>query len=172
MQSAGFRALPTYAVIQPVHGILTMAKEGNMAPGLTSGLDRQLHVEQYTEVNLPLPPKAKLRHETTVKKIYDKGFVVVLWSLCVNRTVPGWTVSPVIQASYARELANLVNRLGEDHFALGNDIEGVGPNLAVNSYAHVRAVISALEEARLGDAVIEKVAYANYARVLKEALKA
>ncbi len=106
------------------------------------------------------------------KKIAAKGGVVGLWALGVNRPVPGWNVSPGNQASYARELASLVNRLGADHVALGTDIEGVGPNWAVNSYAHVRAVIGSLEEAGLGDAVIEKVAHANYARVLKEALKA
>ena len=78
MHSAGFRALPTYAVIPPVNGILTMAKEGKMAPGLTFGLDRLLHGEQYTEVKRPLPPKAKLRHETTVKKIFDKGKNAIL----------------------------------------------------------------------------------------------
>ncbi len=55
---------------------------------------------------------------------------------------------------------------------MGTDIEGVGRNWAVNSYAHVRTVVTALEEAKLGDSVIERVAYANYARVLKAALSA
>jgi membrane dipeptidase len=106
------------------------------------------------------------------KKIASKGGVVGLWALGVNRAVPGWTVAPGNQASYARQLADLVNKLGADHVAMGTDIEGVGRNWAVNTYAHVRAVVTALEDAKLGDSVIERVAYANYARVLKAALKA
>ncbi|HLU68363.1 MAG TPA: SDR family NAD(P)-dependent oxidoreductase [Kofleriaceae bacterium] len=78
MHSGGFVALPTYAVIPPVNGILTMAKEGKMAPGLSFGLDRLLHGEQYTELRRPLPPKATLRHETRVKSIWDKGKNAVL----------------------------------------------------------------------------------------------
>jgi membrane dipeptidase len=105
------------------------------------------------------------------KKIAEKGGVVGLWALGVNRAVPGWTVAPGNQASYARQLADLVNKLGADHVAMGTDIEGVGPNWAVNSYAHLRSVVAALEEAKLGDSVIERVAYANYARVLKAVLK-
>jgi 3-hydroxyacyl-CoA dehydrogenase/3a,7a,12a-trihydroxy-5b-cholest-24-enoyl-CoA hydratase len=78
MHSSGFVALPTYAVIPPVNGILTMAKEGNMAPGLSFGLDRLLHGEQYTELRRPLPARAVLRHKTVVKDIWDKGKNAVL----------------------------------------------------------------------------------------------
>jgi membrane dipeptidase len=106
------------------------------------------------------------------KKIAAKGGVVGLWALGVNRAVPGWTVAPGNPPSYARALADLVDRLGADHVALGTDIEGVGPNWAVNSYAHARAVIDALEQAKLSPSVIERVACGNYARVLKETLKA
>jgi 3-hydroxyacyl-CoA dehydrogenase/3a,7a,12a-trihydroxy-5b-cholest-24-enoyl-CoA hydratase len=78
MHSAGFKALPTFAVIPPVSGILNMAKEGKMAPGLKFGLERLLHGEQYTEVKRPLPPRAKLTHKTEVKSIWDKGKNAVL----------------------------------------------------------------------------------------------
>ncbi len=54
--------------------------------------------------------------------------------------------------------------------AIGSDIEGVGRNFAVNDYAQVREVIEALETLKLPASVIEKVAFANYARVLKAAL--
>jgi 3-hydroxyacyl-CoA dehydrogenase/3a,7a,12a-trihydroxy-5b-cholest-24-enoyl-CoA hydratase len=78
LHSGGFKALPTYAVVPPVAGILNMAKEGKMAPGLAFGLDRLLHGEQYTELKRPLPPKAKLTHKTQVKHIWDKGKNAVL----------------------------------------------------------------------------------------------
>ena len=65
MHPDGFRALPTYAVVPAVNGILTMAQaRASMAPGLNFGLDRLLHGEQYTELKRPLPPKAKLTHKT------------------------------------------------------------------------------------------------------------
>ena len=35
---------------------MKMAMEGKQAPGLSYGLDRILHGEQYTEVIRPLPP--------------------------------------------------------------------------------------------------------------------
>jgi 3-hydroxyacyl-CoA dehydrogenase/3a,7a,12a-trihydroxy-5b-cholest-24-enoyl-CoA hydratase len=78
LHSGGFKALPTFAVVPPVSGILNMAKEGKMAPGLAFGLDRLLHGEQYTEVKRPLPAKAKLTHKTQVKQIWDKGKNAVL----------------------------------------------------------------------------------------------
>jgi membrane dipeptidase len=106
------------------------------------------------------------------KKIAAKGGVIGLWTLGLQRYNAKWPVAPRDYAAYARELAALVGKLGPDHVALGTDIEGVGENWAVNSYEHVRGVIQVLEEAKLASSVIEKVAYANYARVLKAALKA
>jgi membrane dipeptidase len=108
----------------------------------------------------------------SAKKIAAKGGVVGLWALGLQRPSHGWNVAPGNQASYARALAELVNKLGADHVAMGTDIEGVGPGWALNSYAHVRSVVGLLEQAKLDSATIEKVAYANYARVLKAALKA
>jgi 3-hydroxyacyl-CoA dehydrogenase/3a,7a,12a-trihydroxy-5b-cholest-24-enoyl-CoA hydratase len=69
----GFQALPTYAVVPVVNGILDMGRRGETAPGLNFGLDRILHGEQYTELLRPLPAKQKLTHRARVKAIYDKG---------------------------------------------------------------------------------------------------
>jgi 3-hydroxyacyl-CoA dehydrogenase/3a,7a,12a-trihydroxy-5b-cholest-24-enoyl-CoA hydratase len=68
-----FQALPTYAVVPVVNSILEMGKRGESAPGLAFGLDRVLHGEQYTEVLAPWPAKAKLKHRSRIKAIYDKG---------------------------------------------------------------------------------------------------
>ncbi|MCP4446878.1 MAG: SDR family NAD(P)-dependent oxidoreductase [Myxococcales bacterium] len=73
MHGKGFKALPSYAVIPAVNEIITMAKEGESAPGLNFGIDKLLHGEQYTELIRPLPPHAKLTHKSSVKSIYDKG---------------------------------------------------------------------------------------------------
>jgi len=73
MHPGGFRALPTFAVVPAVNGILTMGREGKLAPGLNFGLDRLLHGEQFTEIVRPLPAKAKLVHKTRLVDIVDKG---------------------------------------------------------------------------------------------------
>ncbi|MBL9107402.1 MAG: SDR family NAD(P)-dependent oxidoreductase [Myxococcales bacterium] len=73
MHGKGFVALPTYAVIPALTGVMKAFREGHVAPGLNYGLDRLLHGEQYTELRRPLPPHAKLSHRTWVKDIFDKG---------------------------------------------------------------------------------------------------
>jgi membrane dipeptidase len=105
------------------------------------------------------------------RKIAAKGGVVGLWGFGRARPDPRWEVRQNDQFGYARELAKLVDQIGADHVAIGTDIEGVGTNWAVNTYVHVRAVVEALQAAKLPSSTIEKVAFANYARVLKAALK-
>jgi len=71
--SDGFWTLPTYGVVPAIASMLKAAMEGNMVPGLNYGLDRILHGEQYTELMVPLPPKANLKHKAKVSEIWDKG---------------------------------------------------------------------------------------------------
>ena len=104
------------------------------------------------------------------KKIAGRGGVIGLWGLGLSKPANGWSVTPRNTDAYADELAALVGKLGADHVALGTDIEGVGPNWSVNSYADVRKVIERLQQLKLGDSVIERVAFGNYARVLRSVL--
>jgi membrane dipeptidase len=107
------------------------------------------------------------------KKIAARGGVVGLWGLGLSR--PGssaWSVTARDTRAYAKELASLAGKIGADHVGLGTDIEGVGPNWAVNDYGHVRTIVDHLEEMKLEASVIERLAYGNYARVLKAVLKA
>ena len=105
------------------------------------------------------------------RKIAAKGGVVGLWGFGLSRPDALWQVRQNDQFGYARELAKLVELIGADHVAIGTDIEGVGGNWSVNTYGHVRGVVEALQAAKLAAATVEKVAFANYARVLKAALK-
>lgn len=105
------------------------------------------------------------------RKIAARGGVIGLWALGLSRPGAGWSVGARDTRAYAKELAGLVDKLGADHVALGTDIEGVGPNWAVNSYTHAREVLDHLRDLKLGASVIERVAYGNYARVLKAAMK-
>jgi len=111
------------------------------------------------------------------RKIAARGGVVGLWGLARSQPpaerTPGrgtWTVGHRDTAAYARELAHLVDWIGAEHVAIGSDIEGVGRSFSVNDYAQVREVIDALEALKLSASVVEKIAFANYARVLKAAL--
>jgi membrane dipeptidase len=112
------------------------------------------------------------------RKIADRGGVVGLWGLGLTKPAPawtagkgGWTVGPRDTQGYARELATLVDQIGRDHVAIGTDIEGVGENWSVNDYSGVRAVLDHLQALKLPSETIERVAYGNYARVLKAALR-
>jgi membrane dipeptidase len=107
------------------------------------------------------------------RKIAARGGVIGLWGLGLARPAlpgQGWSVSARDTRGYARELASLADKIGVDHVALGTDIEGVGPHWSVNSYAHVRTVIDHLRDMKIAASAIDKMAYANYARVLKAAL--
>lgn len=104
------------------------------------------------------------------KKIAARGGVVGLWGLGLSRPGRGWTVARGDTKGYARELARLADTIGPDHVAFGTDIEGMGPNWTVNDYSHVRSVVDHLSEMKLDSSVVERIAYRNYARVLKAAL--
>ena len=112
------------------------------------------------------------------KQIAAGGGVVGLWGLGLRAPGPSrtpgqgnWTVGRGDARAYARELASLVDRLGEDHVAFGTDLHGVGADWSVNDYGHVRGVVETLQAMQLRSGVVEKLAYANYVRVLKAAMR-
>lgn len=109
------------------------------------------------------------------RDIAKGGGVVGLWASGLANPAPewlrgrgGWTVGRGDTQSYARELLHLADVIGVDHVAIGSDIEGLGPSWAVNDYAGVRRVVDHLAELKAPAAAIEKLAYANYARVLRD----
>ncbi len=73
LSGKGMKVLPSFGVVPAINMVFTQAKNGVQAPGLSFGLDRVLHGEQYTEIKRPLPTHAKLTTKATVKHIYDKG---------------------------------------------------------------------------------------------------
>ena len=73
LSGRGMKVLPSFGVLPAINMVFTQAKQGLNAPGLSYGLDRVLHGEQYTELRRPLPVKAKLSTKATIKSIYDKG---------------------------------------------------------------------------------------------------
>ncbi len=89
MHGDGFKTLPTFGVIPALNMIMTLAKKGEIAPGLNYGLDRILHGEQYTEVIRPLPAKAELRHKIKIKDIWDKGKGAVVVTEIISSDADG-----------------------------------------------------------------------------------
>jgi len=73
MSGKGMKVLPSFGVVPAITMVFAQAKEGIQAPGLSFGLDRVLHGEQYTEVKRPLPTKGALTTKATIKAIFDKG---------------------------------------------------------------------------------------------------
>lgn len=68
-----FRALPTWGAMPQLNAMLAAAKSGSLVlPGMSFGLDRLLHGEQYMELKKPLPPKARLKHVFKFKEAFDK----------------------------------------------------------------------------------------------------
>lgn len=111
------------------------------------------------------------------KMIADKGGLIGLWGGALLKPGPAWaagrgswTVGLHDTQGYAREIASLVDKLGADHVAFGTDMEGLGDQWAVNDYAGVRTVLDQLQALKLSSDAIERVAFRNYARVLKAAL--
>lgn len=98
----------------------------------------------------------------TARAIAAKGGVIGLWvlSLDVGRTIEG----------YADRLAEMAEWLGENHVGFGTDINGLGPNFLLSSYAEVRRVIEHWQRQHMSASRIRKIAIGNYARTLKAAL--
>jgi membrane dipeptidase len=108
------------------------------------------------------------------KAIADRGGVVGVWGFGLERPGVGrnaWSVGRNDAKGYARELADLVNQLGADHVGIGTDLAGVGASASINDYADLRKVVDHLQELKLPESAIERVACGNYARVLKTAMK-
>jgi len=73
LSGKGMKVLPSFGVVPAITMMFTQGKSGITNPGLTFGLDRVLHGEQYTEVRRPIPTKGKLTTKAAVKHVYDKG---------------------------------------------------------------------------------------------------
>jgi (3R)-3-hydroxyacyl-CoA dehydrogenase / 3a,7a,12a-trihydroxy-5b-cholest-24-enoyl-CoA hydratase / enoyl-CoA hydratase 2 len=73
MSGKGMKVLPSFGVLPAINMVFDQAKRGITAPGLSFGLDRVLHGEQYTELTRPLPTTGKLTTKAKVKDIFDKG---------------------------------------------------------------------------------------------------
>jgi membrane dipeptidase len=109
--------------------------------------------------------KARQLTLATARQIALSGGVIGLWAF---REDVGPSAS-----SYAARLAEMADQLGEDHVGIGSDLHGLGPakEQAVSGFGDMRDMIAYWRKTRMTETRIRKIAIANYARVLKEALR-
>ncbi len=105
--------------------------------------------------------KARQLRLEAAKAIADRDGVVGLWTLRSD-------IGPSI-GDYARRLAQLADWLGEDHAAFGTDMNAIA-HPVVADYADLQRVVTHWRKQGMADGRIRKLAIANYARVLKQAL--
>ncbi len=96
------------------------------------------------------------------RSIAAKGGVVGLWALTLD-------IGNSVE-DYARRMTEAAEWLGEDHVAFGTDINGLGPNAILSTYAEVRRVVDRWQAQRMPETRVRKLAIGNYARVLKAAM--
>jgi membrane dipeptidase len=107
--------------------------------------------------------KARQLRLADAKAIAGKGGVVGVWAL---RQDIGRDLD-----SYADRLVALADQLGDDHVAIGSDLNGLGPHSLVNELADLQVVVGHWRKRRLASARIRKLAIGNYARVLRETIR-
>ena len=108
--------------------------------------------------------KARQLKLETAKAIARTGGVVGLWalSLDVGRSLE----------NYADRLLQMADWLGDEHVAFGTDLNGLGPNAMIKSYAELRRVVERWQQQKVSERRIRRIASENYGRVLKAAMAA
>ncbi len=96
------------------------------------------------------------------KAITTAGGVVGLWALSAD---VGRTVS-----SYADRLLEMADWLGYDHVAFGSDMNALA-NPAIAGFTDLRRVVQLLEQRKVAEMSIRKLAMENYVRVLRGAFE-
>ena len=108
--------------------------------------------------------KARQLRLSDAKAIAAAGGVIGLWALTLD-------IGGSIEA-YASRLLQMAEWLGDQHVAFGTDINGLGPNAMLKTYADLRRVVEHWQSRSVPDARVRRIASENYARVLKRAMSA
>jgi membrane dipeptidase len=65
-------------------------------------------------------------------------------------------------------LSYLVDRMGDDHVALGSDFDGAVMPLPLKDASHLPNLIDALRTRGFNDATLRKIAFDNWMRVFRQ----
>jgi membrane dipeptidase len=178
--------LGDYQTIEPEHGGLTelgkkvvqecnrlgilvdLAHSTSSAVAKALALSRVPMVWSHSSVTAGEPHwsmigwKARQLRLPDAKAIAGKGGVVGLWALRQD-------MGPSLEG-YADRLSVLATQLGDDHVAIGSDINGLGRSALVNELADLRTVVDRWRARGMSAARSHKLAIGNYARVLRETI--
>lgn len=108
--------------------------------------------------------KARQLPLAKAREIASAGGVVGLWALKADVGAD--------PAVYGRRLLEMASWLGDEHVGFGTDINGLGMQALLNSYIDVRQVIEEWQARKVSEKRIRLIASENYARVLKQAMRA
>jgi len=108
--------------------------------------------------------KARQLPLTKAREIANAGGVVGLWALKADVGAD--------HANYGRRLLEMASWLGDEHVGFGTDINGLGTQALLNTYVDVRRVIEGWQARKVTEKRIRLIASENYARVLKQAMRA
>jgi membrane dipeptidase len=100
--------------------------------------------------------------------IRDSGGVVGFnFSVCDVRPDAHLEPNTPIE-TVAQHLSYLVERMGEDHVALGSDFDGAVMPLPLRDASHLPNLIEALGRYGFNEATLRKIAFENWMRVFRE----
>lgn len=172
--------------------------DGNIGPGLTEAGKRlvrecarlgiivdtaHLNVRGFwdvAEAGLPLvathsnahaiSPGARNLTDEQLKAIGDtKGMVGLNYGTMFLRE-DGRALPQEGLESAVRHLTHMIEVVGEDHVGLGSDFDGAPMPAGLSDCSQLPNLITALRDAKFGQALIEKIAYRNWLAFLKRAL--
>ena len=94
------------------------------------------------------------------------GVVGFNFSVCDVRPDANLDADTPIDA-VTQHLSYLVERMGEDHVALGSDFDGAVMPLPIRDASHLPNLIQSLRDHGFDDATVRKIAFDNWMRVFR-----
>jgi len=117
-----------------------------------------------------LSPHQRNLTDEMIKKMAEKGGVSGI------NFAPAFLDADITAKDSTLELLSLhlrhmIDVGGEDFPALGSDLDGIGGNLEVNCISKMSMIFDRLAADGVSERIIEKIAYTNAFRVIKETMK-
>ena len=116
-----------------------------------------------------LSPHPRNLTDDMIRALADKGGVTGL-NFCagfLDRDI--YSENSTVEAM-VRHVEYIINAGGEDCMALGSDFDGIGGRLEIQNPSQVEYLFEALEKRGMPGRILDKIAYGNMMRVLRDTL--
>lgn len=117
-----------------------------------------------------LSPHQRNLTDEMIRALADKGGVSGL-NFCANFLNADIECNDSRAETIVEHILHFINVGGTDCVGLGSDLDGIGGNLEVGSSDKVPVLFDLLSKKGVSDDVIEKVAWKNALRVIKDSMK-